>query len=142
MPSDFLPETERTVPAASSLHRMPPEEVLALFEGVRASLGSGGTFALDMYAPHPKLYERDPDERYGQVSYTDPRSGEPIESWEQSGYDAARQIHQVRYIYVYAVALHDTGDRAGAVEILRSALTRLPGEPALTSLLESYEREP
>lgn len=74
-------------------------DVLALLRGVRGALRPGGRFALDMYLPYPALYERDPDERYGECVFTDPRTGGPIESWEQSWYDPLEQVHRVTYSY-------------------------------------------
>jgi len=74
-------------------------DVLAVFAGLRRALRPGGRFALDMYLPYPTLYERDPAERYGECVFTDPRTGEPIESWEQSWYDPLEQLHRVTYSY-------------------------------------------
>jgi Tfp pilus assembly protein PilF len=45
------------------------------------------------------------------------------------------------YAYVYAVALHDTGAPAKAVEVLRGALARLPNNREILSALASYEAE-
>jgi SAM-dependent methyltransferase len=77
-------------------------DVLSLLDGVRKVLLPGGTFALDFYLPAPELYGRDPKVRYGERTFTDPRTGAEITSWEQSGYDALGQVHNVRYIYRHA----------------------------------------
>jgi Tfp pilus assembly protein PilF len=45
------------------------------------------------------------------------------------------------YAYVYAVALHDTGAPAKAVEVLRGALARRPNNREILSALASYEAE-
>ncbi|WP_296708033.1 tetratricopeptide repeat protein [Rhodoblastus sp.] len=43
--------------------------------------------------------------------------------------------------YVYAVALHDTGAPAKAIEVLRAALTRRPNDRETLSALASYEAQ-
>jgi tetratricopeptide (TPR) repeat protein len=43
-----------------------------------------------------------------------------------------------RYAYVYAVAVHDSGDRAKANEILREALSRRPNDRNVLSALAAY----
>ncbi|HUO53651.1 MAG TPA: tetratricopeptide repeat protein, partial [Rhodoblastus sp.] len=45
------------------------------------------------------------------------------------------------YAYVYAIALHDTGAPAKAVEILRGALARRPNDREILSALVSYEAQ-
>lgn len=48
---------------------------------------------------------------------------------------------EARYSYVLAVAMHDTGKPAEAVEILRNALVRSPYDRELLMALSSYEIE-
>ncbi len=46
-----------------------------------------------------------------------------------------------RFAYVYAVALHDSGRRADALEVLTAAHHRRPAERSILDALRSYERE-
>lgn len=55
--------------------------------------------SLDCYLPDRELYSRDPDERYELRTFTDPRTGEPLESWEQGWWDEQARIHHVIYVY-------------------------------------------
>jgi len=70
-----------------------------VFNGVRQSLQPGGLFAMDCYLPDPTLYQRDPDRRYEQRHFIDPRTGGALTSWEQGHYDPLTQVHSVIYIY-------------------------------------------
>ncbi|MCI4679325.1 tetratricopeptide repeat protein [Rhodoblastus acidophilus] len=45
------------------------------------------------------------------------------------------------YAYVYAVALHDTGEPAKAREVLRAALARRPNDREILAALASYEAQ-
>jgi Flp pilus assembly protein TadD len=47
----------------------------------------------------------------------------------------------VRYAYVYGVALHDSGKRREGIEALEAALARHPGDRDLLLALEGYARE-
>jgi len=47
----------------------------------------------------------------------------------------------VRYAYVYGVALHDTGQKREGMAILRSALARHPDDRDLLQALAGYARE-
>lgn len=76
-------------------------DVIRLLQAVRQGLRPAGVFALDLYRPWPSLYDRDPEDRYGERTFHHPRTGEVIESWEQSWYDPMRQVHHVRYVYVH-----------------------------------------
>jgi len=75
-------------------------DVKDVFGAIRRVLLPGGTFAMDCYLPWPELYARDPDQRYGERTWIDSRSGVPIDSWEQSSWDPVAQIHHVTYVYV------------------------------------------
>jgi len=46
-----------------------------------------------------------------------------------------------RFVYVYAVALHDLGQPRQALEVMRGALTRFPNDANILSALVSYELE-
>jgi len=75
-------------------------DVKAVFDAVRRVLLPTGTFAMDCYLPWPELYARDPNQRYGERTWVDPRTGVPIDSWETSSWDEAAQIHHVTYVYL------------------------------------------
>jgi Tfp pilus assembly protein PilF len=46
----------------------------------------------------------------------------------------------MRYSYVHAIALNDSGDRAGALAVLQAALQRFPNSPELLATLRDYSR--
>jgi Flp pilus assembly protein TadD len=46
-----------------------------------------------------------------------------------------------RFAYVYAVALHDTGSAAKAIDVLRQSLSRSPNDRDILMALLSYEIE-
>ncbi len=54
---------------------------------------------------------------------------------------AALQPQASHYPYVYAVALHDTGDTRGAIDVLTKAHERLPGARELVVALVEYEAQ-
>jgi len=55
---------------------------------------------------------------------------------------AARQAtDDVRYAYVYGVALHDSGKKREGMSVLRSALARHPGDRDLLQALAGYAHE-
>jgi SAM-dependent methyltransferase len=74
-------------------------DVKAVLDAIRRVLQPTGRFGMDCYLPWPELYARDPSQRYGQRTWIDPRTRTPIESWEESWWDPAAQIHHVTYVY-------------------------------------------
>ena len=74
-------------------------ELLHLFAQVREHLAPGGVFALDCYLPDPVLYARDPEQRYEERVFVDPRTGGPLHTWERGWYDPQTQTNHVVYIY-------------------------------------------
>jgi Flp pilus assembly protein TadD len=52
-----------------------------------------------------------------------------------------REPENVRFAFVYAVALHDTGQLAQAVHVLEQAITLQPDNPELRVVRELYARE-
>ncbi len=76
-----------------------PSEVQAVLRRIRTWLRPGGTLALDCYLPDIELYDRDPTARYEPRTFTDPRSGHPLYSWEQGWWDGPRRLHHVQYVY-------------------------------------------
>jgi SAM-dependent methyltransferase len=76
-----------------------PDDVRATLDHIRALLLPGGQLALDCYLPDMALYDRDPEARYEQRTFTDPRTGGPLDSWEQGWWDADKHVHHVVYTY-------------------------------------------
>jgi predicted Zn-dependent protease len=60
-----------------------------------------------------------------------------------AGLKEARRLapENPRFAFVYAVALHDTGNPAAAVAILREALARHPYDRDMLAALAAYGRE-
>jgi SAM-dependent methyltransferase len=76
-----------------------PDDVRRVLAGVRAALRPEGTFGLDCYLPDPILYSRERGRRYEERTFTDPRSGAALVSWEEGWWDAATHVHHVVYVY-------------------------------------------
>jgi SAM-dependent methyltransferase len=74
-------------------------DIRALLRGVRSVLRPGGAFVLDCYLPDPVLYARDPERRYEERTFHDPRTGGALYSWETGRWDPVRRIHHVYYTY-------------------------------------------
>ena len=74
-------------------------DVLSVLHGVRRSLAPDGRFLLDCYLPDPALYQRNPNQRYEERVFIDPRTHSPLTTWERSWYDPLEQVHHVTYIY-------------------------------------------
>ena len=53
---------------------------------------------------------------------------------------AALETEGIRYRYVYAIALYDTGDARAALKVLRSLLDAAPGNPDVLLALVNYSR--
>jgi SAM-dependent methyltransferase len=73
-----------------------------LFRGVHAKTQPHGVFALDCYLPDPALYARDAAGRYEARTFSDPRTGHEIFSWEEAYWDPEQRIHHVTYVYEHA----------------------------------------
>jgi Flp pilus assembly protein TadD len=54
---------------------------------------------------------------------------------------AEAQPANVRFAYVYGVALHSAGRAAEATAVLAAALARAPYDPSLLSALAAFERD-
>lgn len=54
---------------------------------------------------------------------------------------AELETRGIRYRYVYAIALHDTGDTPAALEVLRSLLDAAPANPDVLLALVNYSRD-
>ena len=54
---------------------------------------------------------------------------------------AALETRGIRYRYVYAIALHDTGDTPAALEVLGALLGAAPGNPEVLLALVNYSRD-
>jgi Flp pilus assembly protein TadD len=46
-----------------------------------------------------------------------------------------------RYVFVYGVALHDSGQQELGIGVLEEALKRFPSDPDLLSALAAYARD-
>ena len=80
-------------------HCADADEVRRLLAELHRCVQPGGLLALDGYLPDLDLYDRDPDARYEPRTFDDPRTGEPLESWEQGWWDAETHTHHVLYVY-------------------------------------------
>lgn len=84
----------------NALHHCPDVDGLCrVLSAARGWLAPGALMSLDAYLPDRELYDRDPEGRYEQRVFADPRSGIPIESWEQGWWDESAQLHHVIYVY-------------------------------------------
>lgn len=81
-------------------HCTSADEVLTTLTRARQALAPGGLFAMDAYLPDPTLYARHPEGRYEERTFTDPRTGETLVSWEEGWWDDEHRIHNVVYVYV------------------------------------------
>jgi SAM-dependent methyltransferase len=80
-------------------HCRRPEQVHAVLDRARTLLQPGGVLAIDCYLPDVGLYDRDPDHRDEPRTFTDPRTGQPLTSWERGWWDPQLQVHHVIYSY-------------------------------------------
>jgi SAM-dependent methyltransferase len=84
----------------NALHHIHSKDELALlFQRIRDWTLPGGTLAFDCYLPDLNLMARDPAQKYEQRTFIDPRSGDPLSSWEQGWWEAERRLHHVVYSY-------------------------------------------
>lgn len=87
----------------NAMHHCPGARALvSTLERIRDHVEPGGLLAFDAYLPDRELYVRDPEERFEQRSFTDPTTGERLDSWEQGWWDEADRIHHVLYVYARA----------------------------------------
>ena len=92
-----------------------------------AHMTPNGLLALDAYLPDYELYDRDPNERFEERTFIDPRTGTRLDSWEQGWWDAAAHVHHVVYHYRHpdgTVEKVHLPFRMWEVEDLRSAFRR------------------
>lgn len=80
-------------------HCKNPDDLRAVLAGAKAALKEGGTMFIDCYLPDRVLYDRDPALRYEERTFTDPRDGRSLYSWEECRWDEETKIHHVYYIY-------------------------------------------
>ena len=80
-------------------HCRGPEDVLQTLTRAKALLGEGGRLALDLYLPDLELYDRDPNKTYEHRVFSDPRTGQPLHTWERGWWDAEAHVHHVVYTY-------------------------------------------
>lgn len=80
-------------------HTTDEEDLCAILRRIRGWIRPGGRLVLDCYLPDRELYDHDPEDRYEGRTFVDPRTGEPLESWEQGWWDEASRVHHVIYVY-------------------------------------------
>lgn len=80
-------------------HCAGPEDLRDVLARCRRWVRPGGRLVLDAYLLDRALYARDPDGRYEERTFTDARTGELLESWEQGWWDEEHRIHHVLYVY-------------------------------------------
>ena len=80
-------------------HCAGPDAVVAVLRAALGWVKPRGLLALDCYLPDLDLYDRDPEARFEPRAFRDPRSGQPMESWEQGWWDADAHVHHVLYVY-------------------------------------------
>ncbi|MFT4628798.1 MAG: SAM-dependent methyltransferase [Myxococcota bacterium] len=83
-------------------HCTGPEDVVRVLDNVRDCLMPSGLLGMDCYLPDIELYDRDPNKRYEFRTFADPRTGEPLQSWEQGWWNAETRVHHVLYVYRHA----------------------------------------
>lgn len=76
-----------------------PEQIVDVLRDLRTRIRPRGLLALDCYLPDLELYDRDPEAKYEPRHFRDPRSGRPMDSWEQGWWDAETHTHHVVYTY-------------------------------------------
>lgn len=77
------------------------DEVNAMLQAVKRHLAPNGLFAFDLYLTDLALYDRDPNQRFEERTFIDPRTGTSLHSWEQGWWDAERCVHHVVYTYAH-----------------------------------------
>lgn len=80
-------------------HCRGPADVLKTLLDAKARLAPGGQIALDLYLPDRELYDRDPSRTYEHRVFKDPRTGQPLHTWEQGWWDEENRMHHVVYTY-------------------------------------------
>ncbi len=95
----------------------------------RAVLGSAIASAPDQAAPHHAL---------GLLETRADNHELGLRHLERA---AALETRGIRYRYVYAIALHDTGDTPAALEVLRTLLGTAPANPDVLLALVNYSRD-
>lgn len=73
--------------------------VSAMLERIRDWITPSGRLCLDCYLPDRELYDRDPNGRYEQRTFQDPRTGVELQSWEEGWWDEPGRVHHVIYVY-------------------------------------------
>ena len=75
------------------------EDVRRTLEAAKARMRPGALLAFDLYLPDRELYDRDPDQTYEHRIFSDPRTGQPLHTWERGWWDEPTKIHHVVYTY-------------------------------------------
>jgi SAM-dependent methyltransferase len=80
-------------------HCREPVDVVRTLRWVGDHLAPGGRVAVDAYLPDRTLYDRDPNRTYEHRIFADPRTGQPLHTWEQGWWDEPTHTHHVVYTY-------------------------------------------
>lgn len=75
------------------------DDVLQTLEAAKARMRRGALLAFDLYLPDRELYDRDPEQTYEHRIFSDPRTGQPLHTWERGWWDENARIHHVVYTY-------------------------------------------
>lgn len=87
----------------NAMHHCPSgADVVKVLQTAKRALAPGGTIYVDCYLPDRKLYARTPHGRYEERTFTDPRDGGTLMSWETGFWDEQKRIHHVTYVYQHA----------------------------------------
>ena len=78
---------------------------------------------------------------YHALGLLETRAGNQDAALAALGKAAALESDGVRHRYVYAIALHDSGDGDAAIEQLRAVLRQAPDNPDILLALVTYSRE-
>lgn len=92
----------------NALHHCPTgADVVRALNTARRALAPGAALYVDCYLPDRRLYARTPHGRYEERTFTDPRDGGTLMSWETGRWDEQTRIHHVTYVYQRADGTED-----------------------------------
>lgn len=115
------------IPFNALHHCRSPEELQQLLAGAARAVRPGGRLTFDCYLPDLELYDRDPDQRFEERIFKDPRTGGRLRSWEQGWWEAETHIHHVVYVYEHEDGRQERTHlqlRMFSLEEIREAIAR------------------
>ncbi|HOO96637.1 MAG TPA: class I SAM-dependent methyltransferase [Caldisericia bacterium] len=91
------------IPFNSMLHLQTNKDIVDTFKCVRNHLKPEGRFVIDIFNPSMEILARDPNQRFkhSRHEFFDPTKNAQVKAFESGGYDRARQIKHVQFIYIY-----------------------------------------